>query len=356
MTAATVIALDAVTKRFGDLTAVDRVSVDLAEGEFFALLGPSGCGKTTLLRMIAGFEDPDEGRILLDGADMTALRANRRPVNLMFQSYALFPHMNVRANVAYGLEMERLARPEIDARVAEILDMVQLGDLASRKPHQLSGGQRQRVALARALVKRPRVLLLDEPLGALDKKLREQMQLELKRLQEDLRITFVVVTHDQDEALVMADRIALMKDGVIVQLDSPEALYERPASRFAAGFIGVTNLFEGTAARGGVDLGDLGRHKAEVEAAAGAACALSVRPERLKLSGAKKLAGHNAIRGQIADMAYHGQEMSLQVAVPGRDAPVTVRLAAGDAALNEFAAGQEVWCNWRPEHGRVVTE
>jgi spermidine/putrescine ABC transporter ATP-binding subunit len=355
MSGKTVIKLDAITKRFGELTAVDQISVELAEGEFFALLGPSGCGKTTLLRMIAGFEDPDHGRILLDGNDMTPMRANRRPVNLMFQSYALFPHMSVRGNVAYGLEMERLSKNDISTRVDEILDLVQLNELAGRKPHQLSGGQRQRVALARALVKRPRVLLLDEPLGALDKKLREQMQLELKRLQNELGITFVVVTHDQEEALVMADRIALMKDGQIVQLDTPEALYERPNSRFVAGFIGVTNLFDGTAAKGAIDLNGLGMHKAPGDAEVGSACALSVRPERLRPSGKSKLAGHNAIRGEITDMAYHGQDMNLLIAVPGRETPVIVRVSAGDEAASQFAPGQPVWCNWRPEHGRIVT-
>jgi spermidine/putrescine transport system ATP-binding protein/putrescine transport system ATP-binding protein len=356
MTARTVIALDAVTKTFGDVTAVDAVSVDLAEGEFFALLGPSGCGKTTLLRMIAGFEDPDSGRILLDGSDMTAIRANRRPVNLMFQSYALFPHMSVRANVSYGLEMEDLSRTEIRSRVDDILDMVQLADLAGRKPHQLSGGQRQRVALARALVKQPRVLLLDEPLGALDKKLREQMQLELKKLQHDLGITFIVVTHDQEEALVMADRIALMKDGRIVQLDNPQTLYEHPNSRFVAGFIGVTNLFEGTAVKDGIDLNGLGRHKVSGGIEPGTECALSIRPERLALSEGRKLAGHNAIEGEVADRAYHGQDMNILIRVPGRADPVTVRVSAGDEAAGSLSIGQQVWCNWRPEHGRLVRE
>ncbi len=355
MTTATVIQLDKITKRFGGITAVDAVSVDLIEGEFFALLGPSGCGKTTLLRMIAGFEDPDGGRILLDGADMTPMRANRRPVNLMFQSYALFPHMSVRSNIAYGLEMEPLSKRDVRSRVDDVLDMVQLNELAGRKPHQLSGGQRQRVALARALVKRPRVLLLDEPLGALDKKLREQMQLELKRLQHDLGITFVVVTHDQEEALVMADRIALMDAGKIVQLDAPEALYERPNSRFAAGFIGVTNLFEGSAVKDGIDLNGLGKHKTEFDAEPGLACALSVRPERITLSGEASLSGYNAIRGEIADIAYHGQDMSLLVAVQGRATPVTARLSAGDETTSQFTLGQTVWCNWRPEHGRIVT-
>ena len=239
-------------KRFGTLTAVDGVSLSIRENEFFALLGPSGCGKTTLLRMLAGFETPNGGRILLDGADVSRVPPNRRPVNLMFQSYALFPHMSVRANIAYGLEMERKSAAEIRSRVDEMLATTQLGALADRKPDQLSGGQKQRVALARALVKRPRVLLLDEPLGALDKKLRGEMQIELKRLQHEVGITFIVVTHDQEEALVMADRMAVLKDGRLLQCDTPHAVYEHPADAFVAGFIGVMNFCEGSAVAGGV--------------------------------------------------------------------------------------------------------
>ena len=354
--AGTVISLQNVTKRFGALAAVDGVSVDLVEGEFFALLGPSGCGKTTLLRMIAGFEDPSEGTILLDGRDMTHMRANQRPVNLMFQSYALFPHMSVRANVSYGLEMERLARPEIETRVDEILSMAQLTDFADRKPHQLSGGQKQRVALARALVKRPRVLLLDEPLGALDKKLREQMQLELKRLQHEMGITFVVVTHDQEEALVMADRIALMRDGRIAQLDAPKALYEHPGSRFVAGFIGVTNLFEGAVVEGGIEVAGLDMLRAETDLEPGTPCALSVRPERIRISRTGPREGFNAVSGQVAELAYHGQDMNLLVDVAGQGTPVTVRLSAADETITDFDTGQTVWCNWRPEHGRILKD
>ncbi|MEJ8572037.1 ABC transporter ATP-binding protein [Microbaculum marinum] len=353
-----VIEVDGVTRRFGSLTAVDGVSLELGEGEFFALLGPSGCGKTTLLRLIAGFEIPDAGRILLDGNDITRLRPNRRPVNLMFQSYALFPHMTVRANIAYGLEMEKRPKDEIRSRVADILAMTELTALADRKPDKLSGGQRQRVALARALVKRPRVLLLDEPLGALDKKLREQMQLELKKLQHELGITFVVVTHDQDEALVMADRIALMKDGVIAQAGSPRELYENPASRFVAGFIGVTNFFEGRAADGGVIVDGHGllQGTGATGIAAGERVALAVRPERIALSREAGLAGHNAVAGDIADLAYHGQDVNLLVRVDGVDRPVMVRLTAAEEEQGNFQPGQRVWCNWRPEHGRVLKD
>ncbi len=355
---ATVIEVAGVTKRFGAVTAVDSVAVGLREGEFFALLGPSGCGKTTLLRLIAGFEMPDAGRILLDGKDITTLRPNRRPVNLMFQSYALFPHMSVRANVAYGLEMERLVRREIDTRVEEMLAMTELSVLANRRPDQLSGGQRQRVALARALVKKPRVLLLDEPLGALDKKLREQMQLELKRFQHELGITFVVVTHDQDEALVMADRIALMKDGVIAQVGAPRDLYENPASRFVAGFIGVTNFFDGTVTEGGIAFDGHGLLKSDGFSAlsTGAAASVAVRPERITLSRDTGLSDHNAVEGEIADLAYHGQDVNVLVRVEGMASPVMVRLTAVQEEQGNFQPGQRAWCNWRPEHGRILID
>jgi spermidine/putrescine ABC transporter ATP-binding subunit len=350
-----VMALDGVTKRFGTVLAVDTVSLDLAEGEFFALLGPSGCGKTTLLRILAGFEAPDAGRVLLDGADITGLRANRRPVNLMFQSYALFPHMTVRANIAYGLEMERLPKPEIERRTADIMEMAELGDLAQRRPGQLSGGQRQRVALARALVKRPRVLLLDEPLAALDKKLREQMQIELKRLQHELGLTFVVVTHDQEEALVMADRLALMDGGRIVQTGSPRDLYERPASRFAAEFVGVSNFFEGRTAEGGLATTEHGLLRAEGTAAPGVPAAIAVRPERISLAEALP-GGTNGVRGQVAAIAYHGNDLNLHIAVPGAARAVIARIDATHERASHWQPGQTVWCAWRPEHGRLLTE
>ena len=356
MTAAPVIQLDAVTRRFDRVTAVDALSLDLVEGEFFALLGPSGCGKTTLLRIVAGFETPDAGRVLLDGKDITSLRANRRPINLMFQSFALFPHMTVRGNIAYGLEMERLAKAEIDRRVAEMLEMVQLDELAGRKPEQLSGGQRQRVALARALIKRPRVLLLDEPLGALDKKLRQQMQIELKRLQHDLGLTFLVVTHDQDEALVMADRIALMKDGRVAQLDSPQALYERPNSRFVADFIGISNFIEGTLDADVLLVPGHGPMRTNWRGPAGADASLAVRPERLTLSSSTAIEGLNAIRGEITDISYHGQDLSVHVAVAGMARPLLVRIATDPGTTERFERGQAVWCNWDPEHGRLLTE
>ena len=240
-----------IKKNFGSAQAVAGVTMDIQRNEFFALLGASGSGKTTLLRMLAGFEAPSAGDILLEGASIAAMPPNKRPVNLMFQSYALFPHMTVAQNIAYGLEMDRLPKAEIKSRVSEILEVIQLGHLAGRKPDQLSGGQRQRVALARALVKRPKVLLLDEPLGALDQKPRSEMQLELKRLQHEFGITFIVVTHDQEEALVMADRVAIMKDGALLQVGTPREIYEYPETRFAADFIGVMNFLPVSVASGG---------------------------------------------------------------------------------------------------------
>ncbi|HXS32090.1 MAG TPA: ABC transporter ATP-binding protein, partial [Steroidobacteraceae bacterium] len=237
--------IEGVTKRFGDFTAVDNVSLSIFKGEIFCLLGGSGCGKSTLLRMLAGFEPLTSGSIFLDGQDMAGIPPYERPVNMMFQSYALFPHMTVQKNIAFGLEQERLPKAEIAARVEAILDIVKLGEFAHRKPHQLSGGQRQRVALARSLVKRPKLLLLDEPLGALDKKLREHTQFELINIQEQLGVTFIVVTHDQEEAMTLASRIAVMNRGQIVQTGTPTEIYEFPSSKFVADFIGSVNMFEG---------------------------------------------------------------------------------------------------------------
>ncbi|MFC6235575.1 ABC transporter ATP-binding protein, partial [Leucobacter soli] len=250
--------VDRVTARYGSVTAVDDVTFDIAEGEFFALLGPSGCGKTTLLRTIAGFESPASGDIRLDGSSLLGIAAHRRPVNLMFQSYALFGHLSVEKNIAYGLEAEGLPRAEILRRVADIMDVIGLNEFAKRRPAKLSGGQRQRVALARALVKQPRLLLLDEPLSALDRKVREEMQLELKRLQHEAGMTFVVVTHDQEEALSMADRIVVLNRGRLEQLDTPVSLYAQPSSRFVAAFIGTANLLDGEATATGVALPSIG--------------------------------------------------------------------------------------------------
>lgn len=347
---ATLLTIEAVTKRFGAVTAVDGISLDIRENEFFALLGASGSGKTTLLRMLAGFARPDGGRILLDGADIAQTPPNRRPVNLMFQSYALFPHMSVRANIAYGLEMERLSRRDIGARVDEMLDTVQLTPLADRKPDQLSGGQKQRVALARALVKRPRLLLLDEPLGALDKKLRGTMQMELKRLQNEVGITFIMVTHDQEEALVMADRVAILRDGRLLQCDTPHAIYERPLNRFAADFIGEMNFIEGTEAADGLTARDGTLIRGA--AANGAICA-AVRPERVRL-----FPDHSdtALAGTVIAMAYHGLDLALHVQTAVADKPFLVRVTADAADRRPLAIGAAVTLGWNVADTRLFTD
>jgi spermidine/putrescine ABC transporter ATP-binding subunit len=321
-----ILRIESVAKTFGPVTAVDGVSLDIRENEFFALLGPSGCGKTTLLRMLAGFEAPNAGRILLEGKDISPLPPEKRPLNLMFQSYALFPHMTVRKNLSYGLEMERLGKPEIRRRVDETLAMTDLTSFADRKPEQLSGGQKQRVALARALVKRPKVLLLDEPLGALDKKLRERMQLELKRMQHEAGITFIIVTHDQEEALVMADRMAILKDGRLLQVGAPEEIYERPADRFVANFIGVMNFIEGRVGTDGVFEAE-GLRLAIPNAEPGPAT-LAVRPENIAIG-----APGERLAGTVADIAYHGLDRVLHVQTAASTTPFQVRVSVAGGAV-----------------------
>jgi spermidine/putrescine transport system ATP-binding protein/putrescine transport system ATP-binding protein len=325
----TLLAIEGVTKRFGKLTAVDELSLEIAENEFFALLGASGSGKTTLLRILAGFELPDAGRILLDGTDIAHIPPNKRPVNLMFQSYALFPHMTVAGNIAYGLEMEGLPKAEIALRVGEMLEVTELSTMATRKPDQLSGGQKQRVALARSLVKRPRLLLLDEPLGALDKKLRGAMQLELKRLQHEVGITFIVVTHDQEEALVMADRVAILKDGALLQCGSPHEVYEHPANRFAADFIGVMNFYE-------------------VEGQT-----FAIRPERIRLFPDT---ADQRVEGRVVARAYHGLDLQLHVATPLSEHPFLVRVTANAADRRPVAEGDTVTLGWNTSDTRIFTD
>ena len=352
----TLLSIDRVTKRFGRASAVDAVSLDIRENEFFALLGPSGCGKTTLLRLLAGFETPDAGRILLDGVDIAPIPPNRRPLNLMFQSYALFPHMSVRGNVAYGLEMERLPRSEIASRVDAILATTRLSELAERKPEQLSGGQRQRVALARALVKRPRLLLLDEPLAALDKKLRGAMQLELKRLQHEVGITFVVVTHDQEEALVMADRMAVLRDGKLLQCDTPHEIYERPADRFVADFIGVMNFFEGRISRNGVEVTGNGKVQGPVPngAVLGNAAMAAVRPERIRLFPSADVA--NRASGKVEAVVYHGLDLQVSVLTGLSQKPIVVRVTAAEADRRKVAAGDTVEIGWSTADTRIFVD
>ncbi len=304
-----------VTKRFGNFVAVDNVSLDIYKREFFSLLGPSGCGKTTLLRMLAGFETPSEGRILLEGEDMSGVPPYERPVNMMFQSYALFPHMNVEKNIAFGLKQDGVPKPEIARRVAEVIELVQLGAFAKRKPHQLSGGQKQRVALARSLVKKPKMLLLDEPLGALDKNLRTQTQFELMNIQEETGITFVIVTHDQEEAMTVSSRIAVMDHGRIVQVSTPAELYEYPKSRYIADFIGEVNMLEGRVSQREGDhllvqspeAGCAIQTGPSGEEPEGSQVWIALRPEKLLISKeAPADTSQNCMAGEVWDIGYLG--------------------------------------------------
>ena len=343
-----------VTKRFGTVTAVDALSIQVLPGEFLSLLGPSGCGKTTTLRMLAGFEDPNEGQIKISGTAVQGVPPHKRDVNTVFQNYALFPHMSVSENVAYGLRQKKVDKGEIGRRVGEALEMVKMGKLAARKPRELSGGQQQRVALARALVNRPSLLLLDEPLGALDRKLREEMQIELKLLQSQLGITFIFVTHDQDEALSMSDRIAVMLDGRIEQLADPDTVYDHPESAFVAGFIGKQNFFEGTSQEGGTVVeGDGWTFRSSlgpIGAVDGQAALASVRPEAIQMSEAEPPGGKNAISGELASVSHLGDVIQFVVITPGRK-EIIARLPRPRAPRLEV--GGTVWCVWDREHTHV---
>ncbi|HET7744188.1 MAG TPA: ABC transporter ATP-binding protein [Gaiellaceae bacterium] len=341
--------LEDVVKRFDNTVAVDRVSVEVPRGSFFALLGPSGCGKTTTLRMIGGFEEPTSGRIFLGDRDVVGLPPYKRDVNTVFQSYALFPHMSIEANVAFGLERRGLKKAEVRSRVNEMLELVGLSGFGQRKPRQLSGGQQQRVALGRALVNHPRVLLLDEPLGALDLKLRKQMQLELKRIQNEIGITFIHVTHDQEEAMTMADTIAVMNSGRIEQLGQPEHLYERPATAYVAGFLGISNLLAGTVeGADAVRLEDGTVVRAQVNGQSGEVAA-GVRPEKITIGVG---GGANQLPGTIAETAYIG--VATQVIV--RTAAGTVHVFAQniDSGGRVPPPGSNVVLSWSPESTFVV--
>ncbi|MFO1035610.1 MAG: ABC transporter ATP-binding protein [Geminicoccaceae bacterium] len=354
MAEAPIVRFEGVTKRFGSFTAVENISLDIPRNAFFALLGPSGCGKTTLLRMLAGFETPTEGRVLIDGEDMARVPPNRRPVNMVFQSYAVFPHMTVADNVAYGLKVSGVPKAEIGPRVDEALAMVRLGQFAARKPAQLSGGQRQRVALARALVKRPKLLLLDEPLSALDKKLREDMQLELVRLQHEVGISFVIVTHDQEEALSMATEIAVMSHGKILQRAAPRDLYEHPNCKFVADFIGATNMFEGevTAERGGVatmSIPGLGTVEVPGDGHGPGAASLAIRPEKIRLG--MDNAGEPPLRwsGKVEELAYFGGTSHVYLTLDGGQRVAVFRSNASRAELPGLEQGAECWLDFAPE-------
>ena len=354
---------DRVSKHFGAIAAVDRLSVDIFAGEFFALLGPSGSGKTTLLRLLAGFEVPEEGRIVLDGADLAATPPYRRPTNMMFQNYALFPHLDVQQNIAFGLKQEGMPKRQIAARVAEMLALVKLEGFERRRPDQLSGGERQRVALARSLAKSPKVLLLDEPLAALDKKLRGETQFELIELQAKLGTAFVIVTHDQEEAMTLAHRMAVMERGRIVQVGTPVEIYERPNSRYVAEFVGEVNLLQGRLEAVGADQAEIRRDVGialrvarPVEATPGATIWVALRPENMRIGRERPAEPRdNALAGTVVDVGYLG---SLSVYKVRLDDGTLMKASMGNQHRSigpAFARGDRVWLSWPPEAAIVLT-
>ena len=355
--------IERVTKRFGDFVAVNQVSLDIYQGEAFCLLGASGCGKTTLLRMLAGFEDPTEGRLFIDGQDMTGIPPYERPVNMMFQSYALFPHMSVEDNVAFGLKQDGVPKAERQERVAQMLKLVALDGYGKRKPQQLSGGQRQRVALARSLVKRPKLLLLDEPLGALDKKLRENTQFELINLQEKLGVTFVIVTHDQEEAMTLASRIGVMNHGRILQTGTPSDIYEYPTSKYVADFIGSVNMFEGRLVEDEPDyvriespeLGGTVYVDHGVSSAPDAKVWVAVRPEKVRLDRERPDQTDNVYPGTVKEIAYLGDVSRYLVAL---DSGKLVRVTQPntDRRDDRVTWEERVWVSWSPGANVVVTQ
>ena len=352
-----------VTKRFGDFVAIDNQSFDIYEQEFFALLGPSGCGKTTMMRMLAGFESPTEGTILLGGQDIAPIPPNKRAVNMMFQSYALFPHLSIWENIAFGLKRDNMPKDQIDARVADMLKLTRLEQFAKRKPHQCSGGQRQRVALARSLAKAPKLLLLDEPLGALDAKLRQDTQFELMDIQEKTGTTFVIVTHDQEEAMTVASRVAVMDHGKIIQADTPARIYEMPSSVYVADFIGDVTIISGTATPSGdgYDIafaeGQPNLHsKSDIELSKGQSCHLAIRPEKVSITAEKPAEAANALQGKILDIAYLGNLSTYHVELPSGQVVKSQTANTRRLSRRSFTWEDEVWLSWTDTAGVLLKE
>ena len=355
------IQIENVTKKFGDFIAIDNLNLDIYKNEFFSLLGPSGCGKTTLLRMLAGFEKVTEGKILLDGEDISAIPPHLRPINMMFQSYALFPHLTVEKNIAFGLKQDKLPPNEINERVEEMLELVELSDFAKRKPSQLSGGQSQRVALARSLAKRPKLLLLDEPLGALDKRLREQTQFELMDIQEKLEVTFVIVTHDQEEAMTVSSRIGVMDSGNLIQVATPTEIYEAPVNKDVADFIGDVNILRGIY-KGQNEVGtqlhsddsdSIVFATQEVDASTGDEMWFAIRPEKLEISKKKPTNQHNILNGTIEDIAYGGSFSTYHVKLDNGRILKAIRANRVRTEEHHLTWEDEVYLHWDP-HSAVV--
>ncbi len=352
--------IDGLSKRFDNVLAVDNVCLDIPQGQIFALLGSSGCGKSTLLRMIAGFETPSAGQILLGGRDIATLPPYERPINMMFQSYALFPHLSVWENVAFGLKRMAMLKDQIAIRVTQMLELVQMGNLAQRKPNTLSGGQQQRVALARSLARNPQLLLLDEPLGALDKKLRQQTQFELSRIISSVAVTCVMVTHDQEEAMTMASRIAVMSEGRILQVGTPSEIYEFPNCRFVADFIGNVNLLDGTLAGRSNGLREISVGAATIVAPAGDGApgermAVAIRPEKIQIGQAPPTGAANVLSGVVAEIAYLGSFSTYLVAVPGQAALRVTEVNRWHQVKGSIERGARVWCWWDPQSSLVLT-